>query len=62
MNGIWALKPYYLGPWTLSASEPEADSSCTRPEATSTTQDLFFLGGFRIFRGLGFRVLGGVRI
>ena len=20
MNGIWALKPYYLGPWTLTVS------------------------------------------
>ena len=21
MNGIWALKPYYLGPWTLRVSQ-----------------------------------------
>ena len=20
MNGIWALKPYYLGPWTLKGT------------------------------------------
>ena len=22
VNGIWGLKPYYLGPWTLRGSEP----------------------------------------
>ena len=23
LNGIWALKPYYLGPWTLRACLPK---------------------------------------
>ena len=55
MNGIWALEPYHLGPWTLTADMPELFEGNAQ---SWLSENPTFLGHSTAWlsEGLGFRV------
>ena len=42
MNDIWALKPYYLGPWTLSVTKAETTIVFTVASTTSAPNQMIY--------------------